>query len=117
MKRILMLVVAALALAAGSNPACAGGGTIRFSGAVVEPTCAVVAADGLPAGFPAVPPGMQWQTCGRTASDPGRTYARDVRQLDAVAVAGDPLLSYYARYAGAGTPGDPSVRLVVRTYQ
>lgn len=117
MKRILMLVVAALALAAGSNPACAGGGAIRFSGAVVEPTCGVVAADGLPAGSgsPAVPPGMRWQTCGRTASDPGRAYARDVRQLDAVAVAGDPLLSYYARYAGA--TGDPSIRLVVRTYQ
>ncbi|MEW5834695.1 MAG: hypothetical protein AB1832_06490 [Pseudomonadota bacterium] len=115
MKRILMLVVAALALAAGSNPACAGGGTIRFSGAVVEPTCSVVATDAAPVtGAGTAKAGQDHMFCGRTSADSGRGYTRNVLELNARAVATNRLLSYYAGYADGA--GDGRVKLVVRTY-
>jgi len=115
MKRILMVMGGVLALAAGSNLARAGGGTIRFSGAVVEPTCSVAATDAAPvtdAGTALA--GQDHMSCGRTPADSGRSYTRNVLELNAQAVATNRLLSYYAGYADGA--GDGRVKLVVRTY-
>jgi len=117
MRRIFTAAGCAMAFAMGVTFARADAGSISFSGAVVEPTCAVVASDGAPApqGTGGARPDLR--SCGRTAGDAGQTYARNVVQLDAASVARDRLLDYYAGYAGTGPTGQPDVRLVVRTYQ
>ncbi len=115
MRRIFTAAGCAMALAMGVTFARADAGSISFSGAVVEPTCAVVASDGTPAPQGATDARPEVRSCGRTAGGDGQTYARSVVQLDAASVAHDRLLNYYAGYAG--TTGRPGVRLVVRTYQ
>lgn len=117
MRRIFTAAGCAMALAMGVTFARADAGSISFSGAVVEPTCTVVASDGIasPQGAGVARPDLR--SCGSTASDAGQTYTRSVVQLDAASVARDRLLNYYAGYAGAGAAGQPDVRLVVRTYE
>ena len=102
----VMVRLACLALAGSAGVAHAGGGRIQFSGAVVEPTCAVEAA--LPA---ATMPGER-HACGASARSAGRSYARAVIELSASAAQDDPLLAYYLGNIPAGS----AARVVVQTY-
>ena len=106
-----LLLCAALLASAGS--ACAAEGHIGFSGAVVEPTCAVDN-PGTEANV-RQGAGASRQTCGATSSDPGRAYARTVTLLDEAVAGRDPLLSYFTRNALAQS-GGARPRLIVRTY-
>lgn len=96
----------------------AGGGQINFTGAVVEPTCAIDAAAADPASglLPVAVQAPRHLTCGRTATDSGRAYSRTVFTLDATGVANDRLLSYFASYAAPVGHGGAGAILVVRTY-
>ena len=108
----------ALALAAAFSVAEAGNGRISFSGAVVDPTCAV-ARNQLAASLvvhAAEAQSSQRLVCGRTSSDPGRTYSRVVVDLDAARAADDRLLNYMIRRASPAVAGSASYKLVVRTY-
>jgi hypothetical protein len=99
------------------SSAWAGGGRIGFTGAVVEPTCAI---DSVPVESVGA---QSWQarqapsrrSCGRTAVDLGRSYSRAVIVLDAANTANDRLLSYFVSYAPLAD-GDMAAKLVVRTY-
>lgn len=100
------------ALLAGAGSARAAEGRIAFSGAVVEPTCAVAQPGADLAGASAAP---TRQSCGKTASNPGRVYTRTVRPVDEASAGGDRLLTYFARNASL-EQGPGQARLVVRTY-
>lgn len=91
-------------------------GRILFSGAVVEPTCST---ETLLAG--SIPPSFTESattrlSCGRTATDPGRSYSRKVTSLAAADLTHDPLLAYFASYARTGDAGQVKVKVVVHTY-
>lgn len=108
----------ALALLAAFSVAKATNGRISFSGAVVEPTC-TIADRHLAASIVAdVADGNASRRliCGQTATDPGRSYSREVVDLDAARVADDRLLSYMIRRASPVAAGEPPFKLVVRTY-
>lgn len=98
------------------NGHAAASGRISFSGAVVEPTCAVDAlrltavVDG-----PSVP--AQRLACGRTATDAGRAYSRVVVHQAPADLAHDRLLVYFASYAHSGRDGEATVKVVVNTYE
>lgn len=108
------LLLLCAALLGGASSARAAEGHIGFSGAVVEPTCAV---DAHGAEMDA-PKGRvsSRQTCGATSSDPGRAYTRTVTLLDEAVAGRDPLLGYFTRNAIAAHYGGAQPRLVVRTY-
>ena len=106
-----------LAVLAGMSSANAATGRIEFSGAILEPTCSTEhapadAANRLPPTNELAP---TRQSCGRTSSDPGRSYARTVVGLDAATIANDRLLDYFAGYANV--EGGAQAKLVVRTYE
>jgi len=98
--------LATMVMLASASSAYAATGRIAFSGAVMEPTCSTeeIRADA---------PGHS--ICGKTPTDPGRSYSRIVLSLDAAAIATDRLLGYYAGYATADSIGGQA-KLVVRTY-
>jgi hypothetical protein len=107
----------ALALLAAFSVAQASSGRISFSGAVVEPTCAV-AAGHLATSLAAQPADARSPArlvCNRTATDPGRSYSRVVIDLDVAHAADDRLLSYMLSRAPAAA-GSAPYKLVVRTY-
>lgn len=91
-------------------------GRIVFSGAVVEPTCPsenVVNRS--------VPPPLDASvtarlSCGRTATDPGRTYSRKVTRATVESLEHDRLLAYLASYARPVDGGDTTVKVIVNTY-
>ena len=106
----------ALALLAAFSVAKATNGRISFSGAVVEPTCAI--ADGHLANIVRAPgsDAPHRLVCGQTATDPGRPYSRVVMDLDAARAADDRLLGYMLRRATPAEAGGAPLKLVVRTY-
>ena len=105
----------ALVLLAAFSVAKASSGRVSFSGAVVEPTCAV-ADHQLSASVVAQAADGQASArlvCNQTATDPGRPYSRVVVDLDAARVANDRLLAYFAR-----NQADPvNAKLIMRTYE
>jgi hypothetical protein len=106
-------LIAMIMFASASN-ARAATGRIMFSGAVVEPTCSTEGIHADTAGMlPSAAPGRL--ICGKTPTDPGRSYSRTVVSLDAAIVATDRLLGYFAGYANADGV-DGQAKLVVRTY-
>lgn len=106
-------------VALAMSGAWAGGGQIGFTGAIVEPTCPIDAAQVDLASTVVLPQAVRASRhldCGRTATDSGRTYSRTVQPIDATSIAGDRLLGYLASYAPAGSDGKLATRLIVRTY-
>jgi hypothetical protein len=91
----------------------AEGGRINFTGAVLEPTCAI---DTVRMADAAVTQAPTHRTCGQGAADAGRSYSRTVTTLDSAAVANDRLLGYFSTYAPVGSDGKPATGLIVRTY-
>lgn len=109
-------VLVAMIMLASASSAYAATGRIAFSGAVVEPTCSTegVASDAATMATTTDRLAPVHSSCGRTASDLGRTYSHTVVTLDATTVASDRLLGYFASYANV--EGGPHAELVVRTY-
>lgn len=106
----------ALILLIGMSTAQAATGRITFSGAVVEPTCSTEATLGQPeqpAGDASLPGRL---SCGRTATDPGRSYSRVVINLADADLVHDRLLGYFASYAHATDDGRTTAKVVVHTY-
>lgn len=103
------LVCAALFCVAGG--ARAAEDRISFSGAVVEPTCAIDTS-GLPAQVP-VGAAATRHSCGGTANAQGSVYVSRVVDVSGPALAADPLLGYFASYVPAGAA---AARVVVQTY-
>ncbi|RAN75180.1 hypothetical protein B5P43_26450 [Bacillus sp. SRB_336] len=89
-------------------------GRIMFSGAVVEPTCSTEGTH-VDAALRLSSAASGRLICGKTPTDPGRSYSRTVVSLDAATVATDRLLGYFAGYANADGV-DGQAKLVVRTY-
>lgn len=99
------LVCAVLCLCAAGGVRVAEG-RISFSGAVVEPTCAIdTSAFAAPVGAAATR-----HACGATADVQGSRYASRVVAVFGAALATDP---YFASYAPAGAA---ATRVVVQTY-
>jgi type 1 fimbria pilin len=99
------------ALFAGAGSARAAEGRIAFSGAVVEPTCAVA---------PAIAPrgaAPHQFACRKTASSDGQAYSQEVMEVVSGDAYRDRLLDYFASYAPAAAKGGPAARLIVRTYE
>lgn len=101
-----------LAMLVSASSAWAASGRVVFSGGVVEPTCLAEDVDGDMASPSLAGPAPRRLTCGRTPTEPGRSYSRTVLRLDAAGVANNRLLGYFASYADAA-----DARLVVRTYE
>lgn len=91
----------------------AEGGRINFTGAVLEPTCAIDTSQMTSAAFNQAP---THRTCGQSAADAGRSYSRTVNTLDTAAAANDRLLGYFSSYAPVGADGKPVTGVIVRTY-
>lgn len=110
-----MWVAGLVALVLAAPVAAADDGRIVFSGAVVEPTCSDQAAHAVqaPARERDAATGLQRWTCGSLVAT---AYSRVVVRVDAAMQAGDPLLTYFAGYAGRLLPATP-VSMVVRTYE
>jgi type 1 fimbria pilin len=103
---MVMLVIMSTARAAT--------GRIVFSGAVVEPTCSTAELGSV---MPvATGSTAQHLACGRTATDTGRTYTREVIDLATANRSHDRLLDYFAGYAPRTADGDVAAKLVVHTY-
>ncbi|MGN6738866.1 hypothetical protein [Dyella sp.] len=103
---VLLLPICA-ALFAASGSARAADGRIAFSGAVLEPTCAVDTSR-LPESAPPESPTIR-HGCGATADASGSTYVRNTVNVSTRERATDPLLGYFASYA-------PASQVVVQTY-
>ncbi len=106
----------ALALLAGTPGVHGASARIVFSGAVVEPTCST---EGVPMGSASRfldGSAAARLSCGRTATDPGRSYSRRVTRLTAADMEHDQLLAYFASYAGRGDEDEATVKVVVHTY-
>ncbi|MEO8808791.1 MAG: hypothetical protein ABI386_00910 [Rhodanobacter sp.] len=100
----------------GGSTASAAAGRISFSGAVVEPTCG---GEAIPTPLPANTadePAVVRLDCGRTATDPGRSYLRTITNLSRAQLAHDPLLAYFTSYTHSGDAGQSGARVVVDTY-
>jgi Na+/H+-dicarboxylate symporter len=110
-------VLIASAMLASMSIAHAETGRIVFSGAVVESTCSTEDAHvGIAISSGSVDGLMSRKlTCGHTATDPGRSYSRDVVSLDAAIIANDRLLNYFASYANVTGDGNWA-KVVTRTY-
>lgn len=114
MSRPLGVALAGLAMFVGASGAWAANGRIVFSGAVVEPTCAIAQADSL---VPeAASPAAQHLACGGTAADAGRSYTRQVIDLATANRGQDRLLDYFVSYAPRDADGAAAAKLVVHTY-
>jgi len=102
-----------------ASTAKAANGRIVFSGAVVEPTCSISTADAdaetTVSSRPADGSEHRRLSCGRTPTDPGRSYSRTTVSLDAATVSNDRLLGYFASYSNAD--GGGAAKLVTRTYE
>ena len=107
----LGIALTCLAMLVGVSSAYAASGRVVFSGGVVEPTCLAEDVDGDLASPPLAGLAPRRLACGRTPTEPGRSYARTVVRLDAAGVANNRLLDYFVSYAAAA-----DARLVVRTY-
>ncbi|MFK2893451.1 hypothetical protein [Dyella flagellata] len=126
--RLLVLVGCCVAMALGSSAAKAGGGgsieggTITFTGAVVEPTCSVAA---MPADMNLVVSAAQvHQSLQRSCSDTSaaaavasasRPYLVDVASLSGTQ--SDRVLQYFANYVRAAQPESANPVLVTQTYE
>lgn len=96
----------------------AADGRVTFSGAVVQPTCASAATNGVPSpdevgALPALRHG-----CGSNASGPasdGQVFRQTVTRL--AANESVPVLKYFNDYVAAGSPGAMRPVLVTRTYE
>ncbi|MEY2116607.1 MULTISPECIES: hypothetical protein [Rhodanobacter] len=110
----LGFALAGLAMLVGASNVWAASGRVVFSGAVVEPTCVVAEAGSIAqeAGSPAA----QHLACGRTATDAGRSYTREVIDLTAANRGHDRLLDYFVSYARRNADGAAAAKLVVHTY-
>jgi hypothetical protein len=98
----------------GLPTARAATGRIVFSGAVVEPTCST--AELGPVMHVAAGAAAQRLVCGRTATDVGRTYTREVIDLATANRNHGHLLDYFASYAPRAADGDAAAKVVVHTY-
>ena len=100
-----------VALTLGAPAAHASGGSIMFSGAIVEPTCAV----GPQRVRTAEANGLQHYHCteqaGATPDQAAQSYALSVTALSGTALASDRLIGYFANYLNA----EPT--LVTQTYE
>lgn len=110
----IWLTGCAMVMLVGMPTARAATGHIVFSGAVVEPTCATAELGSVV--HVAVGAAMQRLVCGRTATDAGRTYTREVIDLAMANRSHDRLLDYFASYAPRAADGDAAAKVVVHTY-
>jgi hypothetical protein len=106
----------ALTLLVGMSSAYAASGRIAFSGAVVEPTCSTEGTLIDPEQHSGDASIQRRLSCGRTATDPGRSYSRVVISLAEADLAHDRLLGYFASYARATDDGKAAAKIVVHTY-
>jgi type 1 fimbria pilin len=108
-----------LAMIVGSSSVRADGGSISFSGAVVEPTCSVSDASVLATAMPRpnLATSPQRFTCGRTdtSANAGRAYSLTEVSLDAAAIGNDRVLTYFAGYLSAA--GIAEAKLVTQTFE
>ncbi|MEI7035466.1 hypothetical protein [Fulvimonas yonginensis] len=115
-RRIQALVGLAGLLALAASPLHAADGRIVFSGAVVEPTCGLPAAAGVP--VPAAPgqaPARQLGCGADGRSAPtGQVFTQTVARLSASERI--PVLRYFSDYVAAGEPGAERPLLVTQTY-
>ncbi len=106
------LMVGLVAMAFAPAAAMADGGTIVFSGAVVEPTCSVGAQRiGDAQGAAAAP--VRFRCSEGANATPGQlaqTYALSVNDTVGTPLASDPLIVYFAQYLSA------QPKLVTQTY-
>jgi len=108
----IWLAGCAMLMLVDMSSARAASGRIVFSGAVVEPTCSMAESGSVMHG--ATGAAAQRLVCGRTATDAGRTYTREVIDLATADRSHNRLLDYFASYA-RGT-GDGAAKVVVHTY-
>jgi type 1 fimbria pilin len=105
------LVVGLVAMASVPAVSVADGGTIAFSGAVVEPTCSVGAERIGDARSAATP--QRYRCSERANATPGQlaqSYALSVSDTVGTSLATDPLIVYFAQYLSA------QPKLVTQTY-
>ncbi len=107
--RRIMVVAGMLALAMAASLAHADGGTLRFSGAIVEPTCQV----GAGRVGEAQELGARYYRCTEQAdATPGQAAQAYMLSVTVVsASSSDRLIGYFAGYA-SGAP-----KLVTQTYE
>ena len=110
----ICLAGCAMIMLVGMSTARAAGGRIVFSGAVVESTCSMAEPGAVM--HDAAGSAAQHLVCGRTASDAGRSYTREVIDLATASRSHDRLLDYFASYATRGADGAATAKLVVHTY-
>lgn len=106
----------ALTMLISMSTAQAASGRIVFSGAVVESTCST---EGSPIGSGShadIASVQGRMNCGRTATDPGRSYSRTVISLADADLAHDRLLGYFASYARVTEDGKATAKILVHTY-
>jgi len=108
----IWLAGCAMVMLVGMSTARAATGRIVFSGAVVEPTCSMAELGSV--AHVAAGAAAQRLVCGRTATDAGRTYTREVIDLATADRSHNRLLDYFASYA-RGT-GAAAAKVVVHTY-
>lgn len=106
----------ALIAAIGISTVQAATGRILFSGAVVEPTCSTHTLSANPASSTFVDSTTTRLSCGRTATDPGRSYSRKVTHVTAADLEHDLLLAYFASYADPGAADHAPVKVIVNIY-
>jgi type 1 fimbria pilin len=111
-----------VALALGVPLAHADGGTITFSGAVVEPTCAIsgeriamIASVKLSGDL-----SRRQVDCGRSSAgavSAAQSYTLSVEPLESSALSSDRLVAYFTSYVRASTREDPRMQLVTQAYE
>lgn len=129
-QRLLVLAACSVAMMFASSVAKAGGGgtidggTIRFVGAVVEPTCSVVTASGDVSLV--LSAAQKHQSLQGNCSAPATAGAASVTDssrpydVDVVHLSGsepDQVLKYFAKYVRAAQPGSADPVLLTQTYQ
>jgi type 1 fimbria pilin len=123
--RSLVLVSCFLLSVLGASTAQAGGGgtieggTIRFVGAIVEPTCNLTAVMDAQAGGASPIHSSLQQNCSdtssaSTAANASRPYSVDVTPISVSET--DQVLVYFANYVRAANPGSANPVLVTQTY-
>ncbi|WP_426701131.1 hypothetical protein ACPPVV_17440 [Rhodanobacter sp. Col0626] len=89
---------------------------IVFSGAVVEPTCSMEGASNGAALGSSNESVRNHLSCGRTSTNPGRSFSRTVTDLAVADLSHDRLLDYFASYAGAAGSSEATAKVVVYIY-
>jgi hypothetical protein len=114
-----MLCIPRIAAASGSIDA--SGGRITFTGAIVEPTCSVSAANIDAAAMrPAKSGAAQHRfVCGaaRTTEDSAQLYSLTVVSLDAATINHDRVLDYFAGYVKAAGNNEAVPKLVTQSFE